>query len=648
MCGLSAIVEFGSEDRLVQSLLEMHDRIPHRGPDGEGFTLIDAGWQAVSAKSAHDLRALAPSDWRIGMAFRWLQIQDPGETAAQPMASPDGSVWLTFNGEIYNFRELRGELEGLGHRFASVSDTEVLLAAYLRWGSGCFGRLNGMWSIILIDLRERKMIISRDRFGIKPLFYHHGPGRLIVASEIKQLLAGGAPALANRAALGRFVRGRRPSSPEETFFKDIFAQPAATYAEISLQEPPQQICFQSYWRLDLPARGEIARAPPIETASATLEQLLTQSVREHMVAQARFGHLISGGLDSSLLAALAAPVYSSRHESGMGASMVLEPALKALDESVYIDELTQALGFKNFKAELSAHWLKANIARVTWTQEEPVAGMAVAGQFLAYETAARHGAKVVIDGQGADEFFAGYPRHQVTLLMDHVRNLAWADCLREVMWLLWCDPGFLWGAWRRRIVSRLARALRPDRGRRAYDFLRESEEGTAAAAAAPSTVAASALNRELLTDVLSYNLKSVLAVTDRNSMTHSIEARVPYVDLRIADLAFRLPDDYKVGRGRRKRILRVIAERYLPRAIVQRVDRIGFGAPIESWLTNDFRAEVAALLTGGVFSGSALVDPVRLSIFIKDFLSGRNRDFGAVWRLYAIDLWARIYGVSGL
>jgi asparagine synthase (glutamine-hydrolysing) len=216
------------------------------------------------------------------------------------------------------------------------------------------------------------------------------------------------------------------------------------------------------------------------------------------------------------------------------------------------------------------------------------------------------------------------------------------------MWLLWRDPRFLWGVWRRRIVSRLARALGPARGRRAYDFLRENVESSVAAEVPQATVAASALSRELLTDVLSYNLKSVLAVTDRNAMSHSIEARVPYVDCRIAEFAFRLPDDYKVGHGRRKRILRIIAERYLPKTIVERVDRIGFGAPIESWLKNDFRAEVAAILTGGVFGVSAFVDPVQLSAFIKDYLSGRHRDFGTVWRLYAIDLWARVYGVSGL
>src|SRR5215467_6527071 len=216
MSGLGAIIDFEPGKQLLQSLLAMHKSISHRGPDGEGFTLLDAGWRTVSARASSELHLSAASQLRVGMAFRWLQIQDPGEAAAQPMGSPDGSVWLMFNGEVYNFQEIARELSELGHRFASASDTEVILAAYMRWGSSCFSRLNGMWAMILLDLRDRKIIISRDRFGIKPLFYYHGKSRLIIASEVKQLLSAGVPAIANRDAVSRFVRNRRPATPEET------------------------------------------------------------------------------------------------------------------------------------------------------------------------------------------------------------------------------------------------------------------------------------------------------------------------------------------------------------------------------------------------------------------------------------------------
>jgi asparagine synthase (glutamine-hydrolysing) len=648
MCGLSAIVDFEPGDRLLQPLLAMHERIPHRGPDGEGFTVVDAGWRATSARTAAELQHSAASGLRLGMAFRWLQIQDPGEAAAQPMASPDGSVWLMFNGEVYNFREIGQELAQLGHRFASASDTEVILTAYMQWGSGCFSRLNGMWAMILADLRDRKIIISRDRFGIKPLFYYREQKRLIIASEIKQLLAAGAPAVANRAALARFIRGLRPATPEETFFKDIFAQPAATFAEISLQAPAE-VSFRPYWRLDLPALDPAA-APPLEEACAKLDDLLTRSVVEHMVARAPLGHLISGGLDSSLLAALAAPNYPQRGKRGMAASMVMTTSPNRYDESAYIDQVVTALQFESFRAELSCAWLKANIDRITKAQEEPVAGMAVAGQFLAYETAACHGARVVLDGQGADEIFAGYPRHQYTLLKDYVRRCALPALLRELSSLWRRDAKFLWDTWRLRIFPRLIRGMSLDNSGSALDFLRSEGNHTSSRreSRAPPASRSTALGTELLTDVLTGNLRPALAVTDRNAMAHSIEARVPYVDRRIVEFAFQLPDCYKIGDGKRKRILRLLAGRYLPKTIVSRVDRIGFGAPIEQWLTTDFRAELTALPAGDVFSRSTLVDPSLLRPYIDAFLAGRHRDSGTIWRLYAVDIWARVYAVSGV
>ena len=645
MCGLSAIVEFEPGDRLLPSLLAMHDRIPHRGPDGEGFTVIDADWRATSARSKEALRQSASSKLRVGLAFRWLQIQDPGENSAQPMASADGSVWLTFNGEIYNFRELARELEGLGHSFASVGDTEVILAAYLQWGSECFSRLNGMWAIILADLRKRKLVFSRDRFGIKPLFYHRTPKRLLVASEIKQLLAAGVPAAADCAALSRFVRGARPETPERTFFENIFAQPAASYAEISLEAPVGDTEFRPYWTLGPRADAR----PQLDEACATLEGLLQQSVNEHMVAQVPIGHLVSGGLDSSLLAALAAPNYRRRGERGMAASMVMPTAPSRYDESVYIDQVTTALQFQSYKAELSAEWLKINIPRITWAQEEPVAGMAVAGQFLAYETAARHGARVVLDGQGADEIFAGYPRHQYSVLRDYAARRALPDLLRELTALARNDPRFFPDIWRLRIRPRLTRALGLGPYKPRYDFLRTAAPQQSAPQATPNPVlATSALTRDLVTDVLTGNLRPTLIMTDRNSMAHSIEARVPYVDRRIVEYGFTLPDNYKIGGGMRKRILRRIAARHLPQAIVTRVDRIGFGVPVTQWLTTDFSAELAELSEGPTFRNATFVDRPGLKRFADDFLAARHQDAGAIWRLYAIDHWARAYAVQGL
>jgi asparagine synthase (glutamine-hydrolysing) len=643
MCGLSAIVEFGSGD-VVASLLRMHDQIAHRGPDGEGFAVWDAAMRGIVTRSRDELIQSAPALPRVGVAFRWLKIQDPHESAAQPMPSPDGSACLLFNGEIYNFQEIRAELRELGHRFVSVGDTEVILAAYAQWGIDCFKRLNGMWAIILVDLTRGKIIISRDRFGIKPLFYYFNGSRLIVASEIKQLLAAGAPAEANRAALVRFIRGVRPERPEETFFDNIFAQPAATYAEITLASAPSELSFSPYWQFEPCLRTP---APSLSDAASELEQLLRQSVGEHMVGQAPVGHLISGGLDSSVLAALAVPIYAGRGERGTGASMVLENSTDPYDESVHIDELSKALDFRSCKATLSADWLKANIARATWTQEEPLAGIAVAAQFLAYEVAARQGLRIVLDGQGSDELFGGYPRHQTLALTDRLRRGGVVEVLGELVALARRDPGFFRDVWRLRIAPRLARLLGLEKRDRKPDFLL-STPVEMDAPPLPPLAKTTALTRSLMTDVFTYNLKSALALTDRNAMAHSIEARVPYIDRRIAEFAFALPDNYKIGGGERKHILRLVGRKFLPRTIVDRVDRIGFGAPIHRWISVNFREELAALADSPTFAKSGVLDPALLRDYIDAFLAGRHRDAATLWRLFAIDRWARIYAVNHL
>ncbi|MFO1111709.1 MAG: asparagine synthase (glutamine-hydrolyzing) [Bradyrhizobium sp.] len=642
MCGLSAVVEFGAGDGVLSSLLKMHDQIVHRGPDGEGFAVWDAAMQGVVCRSRDELMQSAPAEPRVGAAFRWLKIQDPHEAAGQPMLSADGSACLLFNGEIYNFQEIRGQLEALGHRFVSVSDTEVILAAYAQWGVECFKRLNGMWAIILVDLKRRKIIISRDRFGIKPLFYYLNGNRLILGSEVKQIIAAGAPADANRAAVARFIRGVRPERPEETFFDNIFAQPAATYAEISLASAPSAIPFITYWQFEPALRQP---APSLAEAASELEKLLRQSVEEHMVGQAPVGHLISGGLDSSVLAALAAPVYARRGERGIGASMVLERSTDPHDESVHIDELSNALDFRSCKATLSAGWLKANLSRATWTQEEPLAGIAVAAQFLAYETAAQQGLRIVLDGQGSDELFAGYPRHQTLALTDWLRHGAFVKVLGELAALAWRDPGFFREVWRLRIAPRLARLLGREKNDRRPDFLLDPRQPPAAVQ--PAELAkTTALTQSLMIDVFTYNLKSALAFTDRNAMAHSIEARVPYIDRRIAEFAFALPDNYKIGGGERKHILRLVARKFLPRSIVDRVDRVGFGAPISRWVSVDFRQELAALADSPTFVKSQLVDSSRLRDYIGAFLAGRHHNAATLWRLYAIDVWAKAYSVN--
>jgi asparagine synthase (glutamine-hydrolysing) len=248
---------------------------------------------------------------------------------------------------------------------------------------------------------------------------------------------------------------------------------------------------------------------------------------------------------------------------------------------------------------------------------------------------------VVLDGQGADEIFAGYPRHQVAYLAQRASRGAYGDVAISAVAMAMRDRGFARDLWRGSVVPRARRAIHGSR-QGAIDFLRPPHDRARAPAASVS------LEETLRRDILSGNLRAVLALTDRNSMAHSIEARVPYVHRPLVEFAMGLPDAFRVGAGQRKRLLRALGERYLPREVAARRDRIGFGAPNREWLRSAFGPELRALADGPTFRDSAGFDRERLRGFVEAFLSGRHRDAGAIWRLYAVDQWARAHSVTGI
>ena len=647
MCGLSAVFAGLPRDDLASLLGAMHARIGHRGPDGEGFAMVDAADRVTRAAPT----VAGGGPWRAGLAFRWLHILDPASAAGQPMASRDGRVLLMLNGEIYNYRELRDQLAALGHTFHTHSDTEVVLAAYMQWGVAMFDRLNGMWAMVLVDLRDATVLVSRDRFGIKPLFYARHQGCLLFGSEVKQLLAGGAPAAANAAAVADFYEGARPDCPEQTFFAGVLAVPAASYARFELQAPPAGLTFMPYWAMPTFEAGAAAPGTWTDVLDA-LEEVIADSVLDHMTGPAPIAILISGGLDSSLVAALAAPAYMTRKERGTAISMVLSTSGGRLDERVHAEEVTAMLGYQGHSAAFTPEWLKSNIGRVTEAQEEPVAGMAVAGQFVTYGLAAALGCRVVLDGQGADELFGGYPRHQMAYLRDCLRRIEPQPAMDMLASLALHEPRYLarTGAdWFRRRIGLPARAraafLLPRDTTHDAGSIGVAGRGAAARSGPPH---AGAFDAALRHDVATGNLRAVLAVTDRNAMAHSIEARVPFVDRRVAEFAFALPARFKLANGQRKRILRLLGERHLPAGISNRTDRIGFGAPTLGWLRTHFRTELNELPDGRAFTDSVLVDRGQLRSHVAGFLAGRHDDAGTLWRLYAVEQWARCHAVTGL
>ncbi len=639
MCGISVLLDPNGSHRLMPRLLAMHAVIRHRGPDGEGFLVVDERGTVARTETADQLRAAAAP--RLGFAFRRLKICDLTDAAAQPMASADRRTWIVFNGEIYNFRDIRRELEAEGRVFHTTGDTEVALAAYEKWGERCFARLDGMWAIVILDLARNRLVVSRDRFGIKPLFWTiDDGGAMLLASEIKQILAAGdgrAPR-ANRPLVAMFLRGQRYPTLEETFFEGIRSVPPATWCEIDLAAPAAPR-FHPYWSLsDFTAEhNELS----YDDAIACAEHVLARAVDSHRVADVKVGALLSGGLDSSTLVALA-------HRNGAGKlptySLGYRDEAPAFCEMRYVDAMTRRYGIENHETTLDAEWIAANTDRILWTLEEPALAMPAFAQFRIFELCAQHGATVIIDGQGADEITGGYQYHQRAFLKQRLLRRQPLAMLSEL------------SAMARR-ERRFAPALFADYFIRPYLRRRPSlpwiADGGARANAAEFSFARSdygrdqsLVNRHLYFDVRWGNVKIVLGYGDRNAMAHSVEARVPYFDRAFVELLFSLPDTYKIGCGDRKRLLRDIARRHVPREITERGDRMGFGTPDEEMIRGPLHATIAEAVNDPAFRSAGWVNAPEASRFLLEFHKGAHQDFRAVWRLFALSRWARKFSVS--
>jgi asparagine synthase (glutamine-hydrolysing) len=638
VCGIGVWFDPRPSAEGVERVLRLHAPIRHRGPDDEGFLFL-AGDGTVARVASP---ALAPrSPITVGMAFRRLEILDLRPEAAQPMGSPDGSAWLVFNGEIYNFRELRAELEAGGRRFRSHGDTEVLLAAYERWGEGCFARLEGMWALAILDLRKRRLVISRDRFGIKPLYWALRDGALLLASEAKQILQaqGGRPA-PNRPLVEMYLRGTRYPFVEETFFDGIFPAPPAGWASWALDAPPAAPVFHPYWALaDHVAHP--ARAIPYPEAVDRVEETLTRAVASHKVADVEVGSLLSGGLDSAVLMALA------KKKLGLPLptfSLGFREAAPRYCELRFVDALVKDAGLTNHETTLDAGWVAANIDRVLSALEEPPLAMPALAQYRVFELVASRGLRVVLDGQGADEIVAGYAYHQRAFLKDRLVHGRWLAFAAEARAIAAREGGSPWSVVRDHFV---APRLRP---RRPYDWIAAAPPR----ANLPEVLAArgdfghdpALVNRQLYYDMRWGNAKIILGYGDRSAMAHSVEGRVPYYDRAFVELLFSLPDDYKVSRGDRKRVLRDVARRWVPPVVTERADRMGFGIPDEEMIRGPLAAHVETSLLDSGLLHSGAVEPEEVRRFHADFTAGRHQDHRAIWRLFSLARWSRLFEVS--
>jgi asparagine synthase (glutamine-hydrolysing) len=599
MCGIAGQYCFrgGAPDTTLLSA--MGERLTHRGPDGEGTRICGS----------------------TGLVHRRLAIIDLSEEGLQPMTSEDGTLWLVFNGEIYNYVELREELIGRGHRFHSRSDTEVILHAYEEWGDTCLARFNGMWAFALWDEKQQRLFCARDRLGIKPFYYTEAGGSFLFASEIKALLAH--PSVGQRPddrTLETYLAWGVQDHTGRTMFDGIFQLEPAHAMLVTGDGPAAPF---RYW--DVTVNPAIRSDPREEKEAAVrLLALLRDATRIHLRSDVAVGTCLSGGIDSSTLTVLINDLVRDEAPASVGARQKTFSAVftdKRFDESRYIDECVAATGVDGHRVEPTPAQLWDDIDRLVWIQDEPFGSLSIYAQYCVMRLASRQ-VKVVLDGQGADELLAGYLGYQGSYISSLVRSFRWWTSLEEIAGSLRYHGVFLKSS---------LRQLRQRRKRR--HLLRGDPE--------PVLRYDGSLDRVLYRELTATNLPALLHYEDRNAMAFSIESRVPFLDYRFVEYVASLPLGQKVRGGVTKYVLRRAIRGIVPESIRCRMDKMGFVTPEEVWMREDLRPFVLGVLSSDAFRARPYWDAEAVVRDYLGFLDGKSAYSPEVWRIVCAEVWLR-------
>ena len=617
MCGIAGILSLGnpSEGLDLERLRRMSAALAHRGPDDEGLW-VEEGLQP-----------------RCGLAARRLAITDPGPASAQPFTYLDRYV-VVHNGEIYNHADLRVLMELEGLPFRTGSDTEVVAAAYHHYGPVCVERFDGMFAFAVWDRERQTLFCARDRFGEKPFFHHHdhASGNLLFASEMKALWAAGAPKKVRPASMLHFLTLGITSHallPELTFYEEVFQIPPAHTLTLSADHPTPVL--ERYWDLDKETLRDIGD----EEALSLFRSLLQESVLKRIPQESPWGIMLSGGMDSSSIAALCG--LGSNTDKRVDSFSASFPGF-GKDETDIIRSVTGKTGFNPKTTPPDAEGMLENIRAVAFHQEEPFGSAGVYAQWEVHRLARLDGVKVVLDGQGADEVMGGYTRYVHWHLQESLRK--GVDVREEAQALI--GNGFLeeWG-WKNRLAARwpgMAAAWLQRKARRIHEGNRDIDPGFLDRHSGADFIHkpfVRSLNDILYFDACMGALQTLLRYADRNAMSHGIEARMPFLSHRLVEFLFSLPSQLKIRDGWTKWILRQSLADVLPEDVTARKGKTGFEPPQADWMRHEkaqseVREARMKLVDAGMLKPSVLKRPLDP----QSAYSGDNRD----WRYWNASL----------
>ncbi len=597
MCGIAAIVQKNGESVDEKELRHFSAQVRHRGPDSNGCSI----------------------DRNVGLAHQRLAIFDLSSSGSQPMTFKNYTI--VFNGAIYNYLEIREKLEKEGAKFMGHSDTEVIIAAYDHWGESCVQCFNGMWAFVIYDANRNALFCSRDRFGIKPLYYWSNGARFCLASEIKQftVLADWSPTLNRDRCFDFLVHGYHDHT-KETLIENVFQVPRG--GNLLYQLGNHQ------WRIDRYYRpGEKKLPPPSSFSEATVQfsALFEDAVRLRLRSDVPIGATLSGGLDSSA-------IVGTMHQMEADPVKAIGACFRqsSINEEPYMDVVAQQHGVDLTKVWPASEDFRDLLKRMVWVQDEPLATAGVLAQYLVFAQAKERGLKVMLDGQGADELLAGYDKFYLPYFQLLIRER---------------DPAFFLAGWN--FISRHRwpwwsligeRLLKTDNsngtGVNWLDTKKWQGEKSDFTRSPDLDVRTTSIN--LLTEV---GLPILLHYEDRNSSAFGIESRLPFLDYRLVEFCLSMDARHKIRNGLRKEILRSAAASVLPAKIRNRYNKVAFEVPTRQWLTDhrEWLIDLTLRFSAPIFNEHTP------SFTRKCLNSSRIKSMNTAIRLLTFDLWYKMY-----
>jgi len=665
MCGISGFIS--KQHQHASSIWRMTDIIRHRGPDDEGFVLFrnslsepivaggpdtpEQSWMAKVPYAPRNRREqIVDMPVQVALGHRRLSIIDLSPLGHQPMCYQNGRFWITYNGEIYNYAELKAELQTLGHSFLSQSDTEVILAAYAQWGADCLHRFNGMWAFAIYDTQRHEVFLARDRFGVKPLYYWvAADGVFCFASEIKQFTTfpGWIARVNPQRAYDYLVWGLTDHT-DETLFAGVYQIRPGHSMRLQMgtmhADATGRLTVEKWYTLK-----PSVFSGSFSDAAIEFRKRLNDSVRLRLRADVPVGSCLSGGLDSSSIVCLMNRLLHDQDAKALQKTFSACADLKQFDERDWIDEVVKVTGVDAYYVYPSVENLFKELHTITWQQDEPFLSTSIYAQWNVFRLAAQNGVKVMLDGQGADEQLAGYHSYFGARFADLFRKCHLVRLWQEIQ-----NTKSIHGYSEMHCLTNTASALLSQSIKNTLKkMLGKNDEmptwlnlGVLGADAGYHTVNLGYSMQSLSYDSLTAtNIPMLLHWEDRDSMAHAVESRVPFLDYRLVEFVLGLPDEFKLSNGVTKRILREGMNGVLPDRIRDRMDKLGFVTPEEAWIKEQapdiFRSKLqrAVDLSQGILSQKSIKTIDEMIIGCKPFNS-------VVWRMINFGEWMETFALT--